>query len=89
MGLSLTIWDHLGLYGTISDYFGLSPEARARPYNFETFCVTHPDRHTDKCAGHRGARAPKKVFFFLMKILHIICYIVRTDVCPVLVVRIM
>ena len=46
-GLSGTIWDNLGLSGTISDYLGLSPEAIARPYNFETFCVTYTDTHTD------------------------------------------
>ena len=48
LGLSWTILDHLGLSGTISDYLGLYPEAIARPYNFETFCVTYTDTHTDR-----------------------------------------
>ena len=57
LGQSGTILDYLELHLTISYYLELSPEAIARPYNFETFCVTHPET----CAGHRGARAPKNV----------------------------
>ena len=45
-GQSASIWDYLELSLTISNYLGLSPEAIARPYNFETFCVIYRHRQT-------------------------------------------
>ena len=46
LGIYRTIWYYMGQSGTIWNYLGLSTEAIARPYNFESFCVTYTHRQT-------------------------------------------